>query len=199
MYNSRYQNCQKQMSIISPFVGTIINSSSKDKWLMPRDLEILKQGDWFLAEGEREDGSSGYPIYYRHAISYSIGINITKYNKDKDWVTQEINKLIDSLNKRQRYKCDNFLELHPLAITPFEKSKGFVLVDQTNSYYPLMFYDNDAERDGKERVSSLAFSLDAISKGLDEIYDKLLELNWVEWTSDFQDELREIYAHKPNK
>ncbi|MBW4565650.1 MAG: hypothetical protein KME32_32130 [Mojavia pulchra JT2-VF2] len=164
---------------------------------MPRDLEILKKGDWFLAEGQRDNGSFGYPIYYRHAISYSIGMNITRYDKNKDWVAEEINKLIKSVKDKQPYKHDNFLELHPLTVSVFQ-SKGFVLVDQTNSYYPLMFYDDDSNRDGKERVSSLTWSLDAISKNLDEVYAQLYRLKVEDWTSDFQDELLEIYAHKPS-
>ncbi|MHC5915385.1 MAG: hypothetical protein ACYTXE_31315 [Nostoc sp.] len=170
---------------------------------MPRNLKILNESDWFLAEGEREDGSPGYPIYYRHAICYSIAINIIKYNRDKAWVKQEIDKLIKSLKNKERYKCENFLELHPLVENRFAAPTGFVLVDQTNSYYPLVFYDNDPERDGKERVSSLEFSLDAISQALDKIWDTLFLLNYegglTSWTSEFQEELLEIYAHKPNK
>ncbi|BAY42123.1 hypothetical protein NIES2111_65190 (plasmid) [Nostoc sp. NIES-2111] len=165
---------------------------------MPRNLEICNQEDWFLREDIRDDGNLGYPIYYRFAITYSIAINIIA-GKDKSWMSQEINRLIESVNNNKLYEYEKFIELHPLAVTPFEKPKGFVLVDQTDSYYPLMFYGDSTARDRKPRVSALKYSLLSIKDGLEDIYDKLSELrDQTEWTFEFQNELWELFPGKPN-
>lgn len=77
--------------------------------------------------------------------------------------------------------------------------KGFVLVDQTDSYYPLMFYGDSSERDGKPRVLALELSLLSIKKGLPEIFEKLNGLrDKSEWDFNFQNDLLELYPDKPN-
>ncbi|MBE9209227.1 hypothetical protein IQ244_22505 [Nostoc sp. LEGE 06077] len=170
---------------------------------MPRNLEILDRDDWFLREGMRGDGNVGYPIYYRHAITYSIAINIIKGEKH-DWMAQQVDNLIKTLEEDNYYQCKGFIELYPFAGTSLAKGtnkipKGFVLVDQTDSYYPLMFYGESDERDGKPRVSALKYSLSSIKDGLEKIYNKLSELrDKTELTFDFQNELWEIYPDKPN-
>lgn len=175
---------------------------------MPRNLEILDRDDWFLREGMRGDGNVGYPIYYRHAITYSIAINIIKGEKP-DWMAQQVDNLIKTLEADNYYQCKGFIELYPFAGNPFAGTafakgtnkipKGFVLVDQTDSYYPLMFYGESDDRDGKPRVSALKYSLSSIKDGLEKIYHKLSELrDRTEWTFDFQNELWEIYPGKPN-
>ncbi|MBD0263478.1 MAG: hypothetical protein ICV78_12365 [Tolypothrix sp. Co-bin9] len=164
---------------------------------MPRKLEIFNRGEWFLNEGLRGNGNVGYPIYYRHALSYSIAKNLID-GKNESWMKQELDRLITSFNNEKSYQCDKFLELHPLAIPPFERAKGFVLVDQTDSYYPLMFYSGSSEREGKPRVSALKYSLESIRDGFDKIFHKLYELrDESEWDLDFQNELWDIYPGKP--
>ncbi|MBG1270510.1 hypothetical protein [Nostoc sp. WHI] len=165
---------------------------------MPRNLEIFNREEWFLSEGMRDDGNVGYPIYYRHALSYSIAKNIID-GKNKAWMKQEVDRLITSFNNEKSYQCDDkFVELYPLAIPPFERGKGFILVDQTDSYYPLVFYSDSSEREGKPRVSALKYSLESIKDGLEEIYDKLSELSHEsEWDFDFQNDLWKIYPGKP--
>lgn len=81
---------------------------------MPRKLEIFNRGDWFLEEGIRDDGNFGYPIYYRHAITYSIAINIIA-GKKRDWMGQQVDNLISSLNSSGCYQYKGFVELYPFA------------------------------------------------------------------------------------
>ncbi|QMS91358.1 hypothetical protein HUN01_28565 [Nostoc edaphicum CCNP1411] len=175
---------------------------------MPRNLEIFNRGDWFLQEGMRDDGNFGYPIYYRHAIAYSIAINIIA-GKDSDWMAQQVDSVIAALDKDRYYQCKDFIELYPFAGFPLAGNlfaggtkgipKGVVLVDQTNSYYPLVFYGENNERDGKPRVSALKHSLVSVKDGLTQIFDKLNCLeDKSQWDEDFQNELWEIYPGKPN-
>ena len=161
---------------------------------MPRDLKIFYQDEWFLQEEEREDGTSGYPIYYRYAITYSIMRNILK-GKDQTWVAEELDKLINSIKENKSCCIKNFIQLYPLA-----EERGYVLVDQTNSYYPLVFYSQFNQRDGEERVKPLMHSLKDIRKGLKEIYEKLTQLKTEEeWTPKFQRELFDLFPDNSSK
>jgi hypothetical protein len=156
---------------------------------MPRDLEIFNRPDWFLQEEKRDENSPGYPIYYRYAITYSIAKNILENQKGKTWIEQEIKELIESVKLEKAYSSQGFIQLYPLS-----EDKGYVLVDQTNSYYPLMFYSSKNERDGKPRVLPLQRSLEDIRDGLEKIYDTLVQLREaVNWTEDFQKSLYCLY------
>ncbi len=164
---------------------------------MPRDLEIFKRDDWFLKEEQRDNGNPGYPIYYRYAITYSIAKNVldTQYKndkgKDQEWVIEEIDNLIKSIEENKPYKSDDFIELYPLA-----GNMGYVLIDQTDSYYPLMFYSSANNRSGKPRVNALKYSLEDIKQGLDEIYNKISQLETIKkWTPGFQ---RQLYCLFPD-
>lgn len=150
---------------------------------MPRKLEILDKGDWFLREADRSPSNPGYPIYYRFAITYSIAKNVLvteaqkSQAKNQEWVENQIDKLIEAVEKKEVYREEDFIELYPL-----KDDMGYVLVDQTDSYYPLIFYNN--------RVSSLKHSLNNIRDGLDEIFNEISNLEKIEnWTEDFQKEL----------
>lgn len=155
---------------------------------MPRDLRILNQGEWFLQEEKRDGGNPGYPIYYRYAIAYSIANTILN-GKTKDWVAKEIEQLITSIKEKKPFVSKDFVEVYPLV-----EDKGYVLVDQTNSYYPLIFYSLFPERNGKRRDTPLMHSLQDIKNGLDQIYEKLSELRTIDdWTPEFQQELFELF------
>ncbi|MBD0389594.1 MAG: hypothetical protein ICV54_24595 [Nostoc sp. C3-bin3] len=158
---------------------------------MSRYVEICKKPEWFLAQAKQEDGRLGYPIYYRYAICYSIAQNITKPGKNLEWITQEMNELIKSFKEKKLYICDDFLELYPLA-----ENTGFVLVDQTDSYYPLIIYAERLEKeDKKSRVYAFGKSLDDINENLENIYNQLLGLMYGEiWDEKFQKELSKIFT-----
>lgn len=154
---------------------------------MPRKLEILDKGNWFLREADRGLSNPGYPIYYRFAITYSIAKNVLvpayrkSQAKNQEWVEEQINKLIKAVEEKEIYKDESFIELYPL-----KDDMGYVLVDQTDSYYPLIFYSN--------RVAPLLHSLNDIKNGLDEIFNKISDLEKIEnWAEDFQKELFDLY------
>lgn len=159
---------------------------------MSREIKICNQPLWFLAEPKKVDGSLGYPIFYRYAISYSIAQNISKPEKDYKWISEEMEKLINCFKNKEVYICPDFLELYPLV-----DNKGFVLVDQTDSYYPLMIYDERLEKeDKKSRVYPFGKSLEDINNNLEKIYNKLLELIYDQvWDQEFQTELRKLFTY----
>ncbi len=160
---------------------------------MGRELDILEKPGWFLREEKYGDYNSSYPIYYRHAITYSITKSMLKanfQNKGKNWIEKQIEDIIDAIENNEEYLEKDFIEVYPL-----KNNKGYVLVDQTDSYFPLIIYSENCNRDGKtERVRALKKSLKDIIDGLDDVYKKISQLNQISgWTEDFQRELYELY------
>jgi hypothetical protein len=160
---------------------------------MPRKLEILNKGDWFLREEDRGDRNPGYPIYYRYAITYSIAKNVlspTKKSnpaKNQEWVEEQIDKLIKAVEEKKVYKYEENSNKVFIELCPFKDDSGYVLVDHTDSYYPLIFYSN--------RLTPLSHSLNDIKNGLDKIFNKISSLEKIEnWTENFQKELFYLYS-----
>lgn len=171
---------------------------------MPRKLAICNKDEWFLGEAKKNDGSLGYPIFYRYVISCSIAYNIIKHQKDITWISDELETLRASLNGRIVYQQEDFLELYPLAHTT-----GFVLVDKTNSCYPLIIYGERFEDENKPRDVAFKLSLEDVHNNLEKIFSKLSELdngnawteesedNWLkDWNFEFQQDLRKLYSYK---
>lgn len=72
------------------------------------------------------------------------------------------------------------------------EDNGYVIVDQTDSYYPLVFHS-------KQRELSFLYSLEDIQDGFDQIFDKLSELNTMDdWKPEFQQELFKLFPDKPH-
>ena len=150
-----------------------------------------------LAQEKNVIGQSGYPIFYRYVICYSIAQNILGNNQERnyDWISQEMTKLIEAFHKKELYSCPDFLELYPLA-----EETGFVLVDQTNSCYPLIIYDERFDKeDKKPRVYALGKSLEDVNENLEIIYRKLLDLLYEDWTEDFQKDLSKLFTHTKHR
>lgn len=169
---------------------------------MPRDLEIFRRESWFLREpGRQELGSEkegpGYPIYYRFAISYSITMKMIEIEqKTEEWIIEELDKCITAIDTNVYYKCDGFLELLPFTQTSLEQ-KGFVLVDHTDSYYPLVFYPS-SRNIGKPRKSAAYLSFNSVKDNFEQVFIKLCEIEKsTDWTEKFQSELYLLFKDRP--
>jgi hypothetical protein len=162
---------------------------------MPRSLEIFNREDWFLRESTKNDGSPGYCIYYRFAITYSIAKYVTTLstNFSYDMAEVEVKNLLNTVNSNELYYDAFFLELYSLG-----DNQGYVVVDQTDSYYPLIFYGENNQRDGKERIKPLKYSLQDIEDVFEDIWQKISTLKTMDdWSYKFQQELYKLYPNKP--
>jgi len=169
---------------------------------MSRELLMLSKdkGSWFLREPLRQNPNEpGYPIYYKFAISCSMAQHFFK-NRNKNGFESEIQSLINGFESEIRSLIDalksskeyigEMIKVHPLAGT----ERGFVLVDRTDSWYPLLIYTD------KSREYAMVHSLEEILSVLSSILGKLAKLNSIDdWNEQFQEELFDLFPTNKKK
>lgn len=153
---------------------------------MSRDLDLVQwNNEWIF-------NSPDYVLSYRYAICYSLAKKIlnSQSNNNQEWAIKQIEDLINAIEEKIVYHEPGFIKLFPLS-----NEMGFVLVDQTDSYYPLVF-----SKEGKQRVPALQHSLKDIKDGMDEIFSLISNLERIsEWSDDFQDRLFCVFPSRAAK
>ncbi|MCK4532314.1 hypothetical protein KAU39_00885 [bacterium] len=148
---------------------------------MPRNLKIMKEGEWFLGKDEKQE----YPVCYRYVICYSLRSFLCSVDFDKDLGLMALKELKDNIGKKSHFKKDYFLEIFPL-----KEDLGFVVVDQSNGIYPLVIYA-EGIGDCNQKVTAFKMSIDEVIRSYDKIFDIFSEGKSADWTKGYQENLFE--------
>ncbi len=147
---------------------------------------------WLFFEGERDDETYGYDIYYRFLISYSLFHFLVKCEKSNKDGIQALSEIRQAVNDKSSVRIEGFLE-----IIAFKDNKGYTVVDQSNGCCPVIIYSSNVERGKKSsRTNAFFYSIEDVIKNFDYLATEFRKLSFPsDWTENFQKQIRPIFSN----
>lgn len=134
----------------------------------------------------RENKPDGY-VCYRTIICHALLKKIQRSSVEE--AKLEFLKFRGAFENGSEFHSLDFVSFYPVQMS---QNTGFLLVDKSQGYYPLVIYPSP-KVSGASRRSAFKSVLDDLHDNIDELLKRLVARN--EWNSDLQLELQSSVFH----
>lgn len=134
----------------------------------------------------RQNKTDNY-VCYRTVIAHALMWKLNHSSRDQ--AIQAFNDFIDAVRSSTEHEDDSFLSLF---ITKMRDKTGYIIVDKSRGYYPLVAYPFKNKK-GAPRAQALQFAVEDLSENLPQIIDVLEHTK--DWDGELQKNLQDNFFH----